>query len=330
MKIKAVALLSGGLDSILAAKLVKEEGVETIALHFNNPFSACLQDQRRELLRKVTNQLEIRLENKSLGKNYLSMISKPKYGYGKNLNPCIDCRIHILKKAKEYMKKINAFFVITGEVLGQRPMSQHRKALAQIERDSGLEGLVLRPLSAKLFSKTIIEKKGWVNSKNFLNISGRSRKQQLQLADKYKIKEYFWAGGGCLLTDSSFCRRFKDLLKSEQLTLENIEFLKVGRHFRFNPFFKFIVGRDQQENERVEQLKKEDDFIFRPLGKAGPTGLGRGNINESIEEMCAKIIARYSSAQEEMRVSVINQKKKIDQIISVKGIKDKRYREFMI
>jgi tRNA-uridine 2-sulfurtransferase len=330
MKIKAVALLSGGLDSILAAKLVKEEGVETIALHFNNPFSVCLQKQKQELLKKVTNQLEIRLKNKTLGKDYLSMIRKPKYGYGKNLNPCIDCRIYILKKAKEYMKKIDASFVVTGEVLGQRPMSQHRKALAQIERDSGLEDLILRPLSAKLFSKTIIEKKGWIKRNNLLSISGRSRKIQLQLADKYKIKDYFWAGGGCLLTDSSFSRRFKDLLKSEKLTLDNIELLKLGRHFRFNPFFKFIVGRDQQENEKIEKLKKEDDFIFRPLDKPGPTGLGRGKINESIKEMCAKIIARYSLVKEEIKINIINQKKKIDRVVLAKMINDKRHREFMI
>ncbi|MFO8052556.1 MAG: hypothetical protein R6U54_01165 [Candidatus Omnitrophota bacterium] len=330
MKIKAIALLSGGLDSILAAKLVKEEDVEVIALHFNNPFSVCSQDQKQKLLRKVTSQLGIRLENKTLGKNYLAMIKKPKYGYGKNLNPCIDCRIYILKKAKEYMEKIGASFLITGEVLGQRPMSQHRKALAQIEKNSELEGLILRPLSAKLFSKTIVEKKGWVDRKNLLNISGRSRKQQLQLADNYKIKDYFWAGGGCLLTDSSFCRRLEDLIKSERLTLENIEFLKVGRHFRFNPLFKFIVGRDQQENKRIEQLKKEDDFIFKPLDKAGPTGLGRGKINESIKEMCAKIIARYSSEEEKTKVNIINQKKKVDQIILAKTVKGKRYRKFMI
>lgn len=330
MKIKAVALLSGGLDSILAAKLIKEEGIETIALHFNNPFSVCLQDQKQELLRRVTNQLGIRLENKTLGKNYLSMVKEPKYGYGKNLNPCIDCRIYILKKTKKYMEKIGASFVVTGEVLGQRPMSQHRKALAQIEGDSGLEGRILRPLSAKLFPETIPEKKEWIKRNDLLSISGRSRKIQLKLAEKYKIKDYFWAGGGCLLTDSPFCRRLEDLLKSGKLTLENIEFLKVGRHFRFNPFFKFIVGRDQQENKRIEQLKKEEDFIFRPLDKAGPTGLGRGKINKSIKEMCAKIIARYSSAKEEMRINVINQKKKIDQIIIAKKISGKRYREFMI
>jgi tRNA U34 2-thiouridine synthase MnmA/TrmU len=327
---RAVALLSGGLDSILAAKLIKEQGIEVAALHFDNHFSACSENQKEKLLNKISKQLGIKFENKVLDKNYLSIIKNPKYGFGKNLNPCIDCRIYILKKAKEYMEKIGASFVITGEVLGQRPMSQHRKALFNVERESGLEGLILRPLSAKLFPETIPEKKGWVKRNDLLSISGRSRKIQLELANKYKIKNYLWAGGGCLLTDAGFSRRLQDIIKKGQFNLDNIELLKVGRHFRFNPSFKFIVGRNEKENQKLEYLKKEDDYLFKPIDQSGPTGLGRGKINQSIKELCTKIITRYSSADQDFKISIMNNKEKINEIAKAEMPENNKYRSFII
>ncbi|MCF7873436.1 MAG: 7-cyano-7-deazaguanine synthase [Candidatus Omnitrophica bacterium] len=330
MKIKAIALLSGGLDSIIAAKLVKEQGIDVVALHFDNHFSVSSEKQKQILLNKISKQLGIRVENKVLDENYLSIIKNPKHGFGKNLNPCIDCRIYILKKAKEYMDKIGAFFIITGEVLGQRPMSQHRKALFNVERESGLEGLVLRPLSAQLFPETIPEKKRWVKRDNLLSISGRSRKVQLEFANKYKIENYFWAGGGCLLTDSGFSRRLQDIIKKDQFNLDNIELLKVGRHFRFNPDFKFIVGRDESENKKMESLKREDDFIFRPLDKPGPTGLGRGKMNEPIKNLCTTIIARYSSTKDKIKVNIINHKKKVDETVTATKPENNKYRAYMI
>ncbi|MCF7874360.1 MAG: 7-cyano-7-deazaguanine synthase [Candidatus Omnitrophica bacterium] len=327
---RAVALLSGGLDSILAAKLIKEQGIEVAALHFDNHFSACSENQKEKLLNKISKQLGIKFENKILDESYLSIIKNPKYGFGKNLNPCIDCRIYILKKAKEYMEKIGASFVITGEVLGQRPMSQHRKALFNVERESGLEGLILRPLSAKLFPETIPEKKGWVKRNYLLSISGRSRKIQLELANKYKIKNYLWAGGGCLLTDAGFSRRLQDIIKKGQFNLDNIELLKVGRHFRFNPSFKFIVGRNEKENQQLEYLKKEDDYLFKPIEQSGPTGLGRGKINQSIKELCTKIITRYSSADQDFKISIMNGKEKINEIAKAEMPENNKYRLFII
>jgi tRNA U34 2-thiouridine synthase MnmA/TrmU len=327
---KAIALLSGGLDSILSAKLIKEQSIEVVALHFDNHFSVCSENQKQRLFHKISKQLGIKLENKVLDKNYLSIIKNPKYGFGKNLNPCIDCRIYILKKAKEYMEKIGASFVITGEILGQRPMSQHRKALFDVEKEANLEGLILRPLSAKLFPETIPEKKGWVKRNDLLSISGRSRKIQLELANEHKIKNYLWAGGGCLLTDAGFSRRLQDIIKKDQFNLDNIELLKVGRHFRFNPSFKFIVGRDEGENKKIERLKKENDFIFRPLDKPGPTGLARGKINESIKNLCAKIIARYSSAKDKLKVNIINHKKKVDETVIATMPENNKYRAYMI
>jgi tRNA U34 2-thiouridine synthase MnmA/TrmU len=327
---KAIALLSGGLDSILSARLIKEQSIEVVALHFDNHFSACSENQKEKLLNKISKQLGIKFENKILDESYLSIIKNPKYGFGKNLNPCIDCRIYILKKAKEYMEKIEASFVITGEVLGQRPMSQHRKALFNVERESGLEGLILRPLSAKLFPETIPEKKGWVKRNYLLSISGRSRKIQLELANKYKIKNYLWAGGGCLLTDAGFSRRLQDIIKKGQFDLDNIELLKVGRHFRFNPYFKFIVGRNEKENQKLEYLKKENDYLFKPIEQSGPTGLGRGKIDQSIKELCAKIITRYSSVDQDFKISIMNDKEKINEIAKAEMLENNEYRSFII
>lgn len=329
MKIKAVALFSGGLDSILAAKLTLEEGVEVQALHFSNPFSVSSQEQAESLLVKVSKQLGIRLEDVKLKEEYLRIIQKPQHGYGKNLNPCIDCRIYMLKKAKKYMEDIGASFLITGEVVGQRPMSQQRQTLATIEKEADLEGFILRPLSAKLLGKTIPEDKGWVKRENLLSISGRSRKEQLSLANRFKIKDYFWAGGGCLLTDSGFSRRLQDIVRSQPLELEEIKLLRLGRHFRFTPYFRFVVGRNKKENAEIERLKKEADFIFRPEAASGPTGLGRGKINQPLKDLCVKIIARYSSG-EKIKVEILNSREKLKQVIIATAPEKDLYRKFIV
>ncbi len=306
MKIKAVALFSGGLDSILAAKLTAEAGVEVELLHFENPFSVGEEKERQSVLTKAAKQLAFRFKRIALGKNYLKLIQAPEHGYGKNLNPCIDCRIWLLKKAKDYMAKEGASFLVTGEVLGQRPMSQNRQALELIEKRAGLEGLILRPFSARLLEQSIPEKEGWVKRENLLAISGRSRKVQLQLAAKYKIKDFFWAGGGCLLTDSGFSRRLKDIIQKNELNLENIKLLKIGRHFRLNSDFKLIVARNQEESLKLEELAKKDDFIFRPLKDSGPSALGQGKPAEEAKQISAGIIARYSSVKKELKVEIKN------------------------
>lgn len=329
MRVKAVALFSGGLDSILAAKLTAEKGIEVEALHFNNPFSTADSDQKKNLFEKIRKQLKIKFKDIALGEDYLEVIQSPKHGYGKNLNPCIDCRVYMLKEAKKYMEKVKASFLVTGEVLGQRPMSQYRPALAVIEKEAGLEGLILRPLSAGLLGKTIPEKKGWIHRDSFLSISGRSRKEQLRLAEEFKIKDYFWAAGGCLLTDPGFSRRFADVKEKDKVGLAEVELLKVGRHFRLTPFFRLIVGRDRKENAEIEKLKKETDFIFLPKNVPGPTGLGRGKIDEPLKDLCVKIIARYS-LKEKMEVKVINQEKKINQTVSAQAPGAEAYKEFII
>lgn len=297
MKVKAVALVSGGLDSTLATKLIQEQGIDIIALNFKTPF--CLCDRHGALgcvnySRQVAERLGIQLKAMNITEEFFKIIAQPKHGYGSQMNPCIDCRILKFRKAKEFMQEIGARFIITGEVLGQRPMSQHRKALKIIDEESGLEGLVLRPLSAKLLEETIPERNGWVSRERLLDFNGRSRKPQMDLAQEFNIKDYPCPAGGCLLTDPAFAHRMKDLLKYGRLDLNNVELLKSGRHFRLSRNAKLIVGRDEGDNARLESLAREGDFLFWPVDIAGPTAVGRGDFSSELIKLCGSIILRYS------------------------------------
>jgi len=235
MKKKAVVLLSGGLDSTLAAKIVIEQGIETFGLNITSPFCRCTpKESCKSLSKRVSESLNIPLEVQYAGNDYLEIVKSPKYGYGKNMNPCIDCRVFMNKKAKRYMDEIGASFIVTGEVLGQRPMSQRRDAMNIIERESNLRGLILRPLSAKLLKITKPEEEGIVDRQRLLDLSGRSRKPQLRMSREYNLSDFLCGGGGCLLTDPRFSRRLKDHLHhSGDLTLKAVNKLKIGRHFRF-------------------------------------------------------------------------------------------------
>ena len=208
-------------------------------------------------------------------------------------------------KAKEYMQEIDASFIVSGEVLGQRPMSQHRAALKIIEEESGLAGLILRPLSAKLLPLTIPEKEGWVKRENLLEISGRSRKPQMVLALDYNIGDYPCPAGGCLLTDSGFARRMKDLMTHSEITLNDIELLKVGRHFRLSPQTKVIVGRNKEENDKLLKLVKRGDICFSPNEVKGPIGIGRGDFDQATITLASQIIARYSDSSQEEKLKII-------------------------
>ncbi|TET47754.1 tRNA 4-thiouridine(8) synthase ThiI, partial [Candidatus Aerophobetes bacterium] len=227
----------------------------------------------------------------------------PKHGYGKNLNPCIDCRILMLKNAKKLMEEKGASFLITGEVLGQRPRSQYLAALKIIEREGGLDGLVLRPLSAKLLPLSVPEKEGWVNREKLLEISGRSRKPQIDLADKYGIRDYPCPAGGCLLTDRGFAQRMKDLMTHSEITLNDVELLKTGRYFRLSLQTKLVVGRNKKENERLLRLANTDDICFEPVEVKGPIGIGRGDFDQTMISLASKIMARYSDGNDEVRIA---------------------------
>jgi len=283
---KAIALISGGLDSTLAAKLVKEQGIEVIGLKFKIPFCA---NNSKDLL-----DLGIEIREVDIAGDFIRLIENPRYGYGANMNPCIDCKILMLSEAGELMKEYGAEFVITGEVLGQRPMSQHKQALTTIAQRAGLEGLVLRPLSAKLLPETVPEKEGWIKREKLLAFSGRGRKQQIELAKNLGVKEYAQPAGGCLLTDPEFSKRLKDIISHAGLNLNNIELLKIGRHFRISPEAKLIVGRNEKENGQLANLARDDDYLFFPGDDlAGPTSLGGGKFSAELIELACSITSRY-------------------------------------
>ena len=228
------------------------------------------------------------------GIDYMRIVQNPPHGHGRGMNPCIDCRIYMLRKVKEMMAGSGASFVITGEVLGQRPMSQHRPAIRKIEKESGLEGLILRPLSAQHFPPTIPEREGIVDREKLLAFSGRSRKPQIDLAEKLGVKDYPCPAGGCLLTDPVIAARLRDLFAHvPDYDLADLHLLRIGRHFRLNPGLKVILGRNRLENEQIEALAKPGSVIFRPLDFRGPTCLASGNLEAPTEEMIGELMARY-------------------------------------
>jgi tRNA-specific 2-thiouridylase len=313
MKKKALLMLSGGLDSILAGKLILDQGIKLEAIHFVTPF--CISTPKGSSLIasvKAAEFLGIKLKVATLKKEFLKIVQEPKHGYGAHLNPCIDCRILTLKKAKAYMNKIGASFIVTGEVLGERPMSQRRDAMNLIDKKSALKGLILRPLSAKCLEPTLPEKKGIVKREKLLDIKGRSRKPQLALAKKFALKDYLSPSGGCLLTDPGFSKRVEDLLKHDVLTLENIEPLKVGRHFRLSKNVKAIVGRNEEENKQILKLAKKDDVLIEMAQFPGPICLVRGKPKKEEIRIAASITARYSKGKQRARLTaaVWNKKNK--------------------
>ena len=320
---KAIALISGGLDSILAAKVIQEQGIDIIPLHFKIPF--CQRDKKvasnkGDKFSLVADNLGIELKIVDIGAEFLKLLENPKYGFGTNMNPCIDCKILMLTKAKELLKVMDAAFVVTGEVLGQRPMSQHRQALETIERKSGLEDLVLRPLSAKLLTETTPERQGWIDRGKLLDFSGRTRKPQMELAKNFNIENYPNPAGGCLLTDPEFSRRLKDLMAHQEFNMHNIELLKFGRHFRIHPEAKLIVGRNEKENAELVNSVKSNDLLFMPTDEiAGPTSLGRGNFNAESIKLSCQITCRYCDLNGKINADIFYRRipEKEDKILNV-------------
>jgi tRNA U34 2-thiouridine synthase MnmA/TrmU len=297
MRKKAVILLSGGLDSTLAAKMMLDEGIELEAINFVTSFCTCTKKGCRHQASKVADELGIKITVKNITEEYLEVVKNPRFGYGSGVNPCIDCRIFTFKKAKEFMGQIGASFVVTGEVLGERPMSQRRDAIMIIERESGLKGLIVRPLSAGLFDPTIPEEQGIIDREKMLSISGRSRKPQIELAEKLNITEYPCPAGGCLLTDPQFSKRAKDLLGHYEFTLDNVKLLKLGRHFRLSVASRLVVGRNEQENNLIMGLAKEGDILMNAGNVPAPVGLLKGEVKNEVLESGLRIIARYTDAK---------------------------------
>jgi len=293
---KALALLSGGLDSTLAVKLLLEQGITVEAINFVSPFCLCKKGGCGAS--EVAEKFGISLRVVNVGEDYLKVIRKPRHGYGKNMNPCIDCRIFMLKKAKRYAKDMGASFIFTGEVLDERPMSQHFKAMTMIEEEAGLKGKILRPLSAKVLPETEMERKKLVNREKLMDIHGRSRKKQIKLAKEFSITDYPCPAGGCLLTYREFANKVRDLFShKKRVSMKDIMLLKVGRHLRFEEN-KIIVGRNETENKALLQMKAESDYCFEVPNCGSPTTILQGLKTEKAIAKAAALTAYYSDKKD--------------------------------
>jgi tRNA-specific 2-thiouridylase len=312
--VKALSLLSGGLDSILATELILSQGVDVEAINFVSPFCLCKKSGCGAV--EAAKQLGVPLKVVSVGNEYLKMVRKPKHGYGKNMNPCIDCRIFMIRKAKKYAKEVGAAFVFTGEVLDERPMSQHFKAMRIVEEASGLKGRLLRPLSARLLPETIIEKKGLVKREKLLDIRGRSRKPQIKLAEGFNIVDYPCPAGGCLLTYREFANKLRDFFRHSKIcSMADVALLKVGRHFRFGEN-KIIVGRNEAENKILAAKKLRYDYYFEVPDVGGPVTVLQGLKTKNAIEVAAGLTAFYSDAKGDV-VAVNFGRERLDKSVTV-------------
>ncbi len=302
MRKKALVMLSGGLDSTLALKVMLELGFEVTALNFSSPFCRCnSRNGCKHEASRVAREWGVRCRVIGMGQEFLNMVRNPRHGYGKNLNPCIDCRIMMLRKARELMEEEGASFIVTGEVLGQRPMSQRRDAMNLIERESGLRGLILRPLSARLLPETVPEREGLVDREKLLAISGRSRKPQMELAGTLGVRDYPCPAGGCQLTNPQFARRLRDQIEHSQGTsVRDVKLLELGRHFRLTARTKAVAGRNEGENRRLETLAGPGDHLLQVRGGKGPLTVLQGEAGEALPDgrtaldLAAGIALRYA------------------------------------
>lgn len=294
-KVRALVLLSGGLDSILAVKLLQEQGIKVEAVNFRTNF--CGPSKARP----AAQALGVPLREVNIRNEFLEVFKKPKHGYGAGLNPCIDCHALMLRKASEIMRSEGFDFVATGEVLGERPMSQYKQALDIVAQDAEVVGYLLRPLSAKLLEPTIAEQEGLVDREQLLDISGRSRKRQMALAAQYDLKSYPTPAGGCALTQEGFAGRMKELMKNRpDFTPEDVDLVAFGRHFwSFDEIrmksVQVILGRNKEENEFFKNQVKPGDVFVAPVNFSGPEALIRGgNISEKTIERVKDLIVEFA------------------------------------
>ncbi len=292
MKKKCIVMLSGGLDSRLALKIMQEQGFEALSLFFKLPVGTGCCDENCSFSFSQTHGANLKIIDCTKGKllqEYLKIIKKPGYGIGAGINPCIDCRIFMFKKAREFSDKNKIDLIVTGEVLGERPMSQMKKAMDIIEEESKLKGRLLRPLSAKLLLETEAEKKGLVNRRKLYDIHGRNRKKQIELAKKFNIT-YPSPAGGCLLCEKELIKRFNTLLKKD-LNEDTINLIGVGRHFIINNIW-VVLGRNQKENEIIEFIGKKHDLITPEF--IGPSAVILDKHNKKFKENINELIIAYS------------------------------------
>ncbi len=292
---KALALFSGGLDSTLAMKLIIDQGIEVTAININTGFGST--KDRREHMQSMCDQVGAKLRIVDIQDEYLQdVLFDPKYGYGKHFNPCIDCHAKMFEVAKRMMEDEGASFLISGEVMGQRPMSQNKDALQTVLDESNCDGLLLRPLSAKRLKPTIPELEGWVDREKLEGIYGRNRERQLQLAKEFGLKDFESPGGGCLLTDENFATKMWDYIKYDTFEREDIPVMKYGRHLRLAEGAKLVIGRNKDENAPLQEIDNPKYIHIKTVGIPGPHSLLRSTASPADKELAARIILTYTKA----------------------------------
>jgi len=325
-QVKGLGLCSGGLDSILSALLLQCQGISVTWICFETPFFSSDSAKKASLI------TDIPLITLDITNDYMEMMKNPKAGFGKNMNPCMDCHTLMFSKAGEVLKDKGFHFLFSGEVLGQRPKSQNKNSLRYVEKNSGFDGWILRPLSAKLLPATLAEQKGLVDRETLLNISGRSRKIQIKMAKDFGIKEYPSPAGGCLLTDKIFSDRLKDLMNVQKIfSKRELNFLKTGRHFRLDSKTKAIVGRSKDDNEKLLQFSnKKKDILLKHSRLPGPDVILTGNFTPKNIQTAAMICAAYTKSGLNETADIKIKKNEIEDIISVNTVKASEFRPLMI
>jgi tRNA-specific 2-thiouridylase len=321
--VTAIGLLSGGLDSLLAARIIALQGIRVVACHFISPFFGWEAHGREaEKAGELEKRLGVQVLVRSIWPEYLEVVRHPRHGYGKNLNPCVDCKIFMVAKAAEIMREMGASFVFTGEVLGQRPMSQRRNTLHVIENEAGLKGCLVRPLSAKLLPPSRPEIEGLLDRKKLLDFKGRGRRPQRDLARDLGLTDYPAPAGGCLLTDETYAGRLRKLLLREEgvPALSEVVLLSLGRHFDLGGGVLLAVGRNESENARLAAQSAADDILFSTPDIPGPTSLLRGPANDDQVALAASIDARYADARPAERVTVAIARGGLTTLLSVSPV----------
>jgi len=289
---KAIALFSGGLDSTLAIKLIIDQGIDVLALNISTGFGST--NDRREHMQSMCDQVGAELKIIDIQSEYLQdVLFDPKHGYGKNFNPCIDCHAKMFAVAKRIMEDEGASFLISGEVLGQRPMSQNKDALQTVLNESNCDGLLLRPMSAKALAPTIAEVEGWVDREKLEGITGRSRDRQLEMVKEIGLEDFESPGGGCLLTDENFGKKMVDFIKYDKFEVKDIPIMKFGRHLRLSDGAKLVVGRNKDENAHLQNINNDKFYHVKTIGLPGPHAMLSINASDEDKELATKIILTY-------------------------------------
>ncbi len=298
---KAVALFSGGLDSMLSIRVIKDQGIDVVALNFDIGFE---KSDKSEFRKKICENLGVELRILDIKKQFFDeVLFDPQYGYGKYFNPCIDCHANMIRHAKSVMEEIGASFIITGEVVGQRPKSQRAEALKQVNKISEADGYILRPLSAKLLEPTIPEKEGWVDREKLYGISGRGRQKQLELTKKFGITEFAPPAGGCMLTEDNQTQKIRDILELGSFEVEDIPLIFTGRYFVLPDGARLVVSRNKDENEILESISSDKFTPFEPQDIVGPTSAISKNSSPNDRELALKITLAYGKSDKERKYS---------------------------